>query len=79
MCREIYRQKQPKRAEIQAKQENKRLPAIARFFMIIYKIAKHQGDIETSKVLFSYQNTEKGASCIIKNVDVENKKYLRVQ
>lgn len=23
--------------------------------MIIYKIAKHQGDIEASKVLFSYQ------------------------
>lgn len=55
LCREIYRQKQPKRAEIQAKQENKRLPAIARFFVIIYKIAKHQGDIEVSKVLFSYQ------------------------
>lgn len=31
LYREIYRQKQPKRAEIQAKQENKRLPAIARF------------------------------------------------
>ncbi|UVY49549.1 MAG: hypothetical protein [Bacteriophage sp.] len=54
MCQEIYRQKQQKRAEIQAKQENKRLPAIARFFVIIYKIAKHQGDIEASKVLFSY-------------------------
>lgn len=60
MYREIYRQKQPKRAEIQAKQENKRLPAIARFFVIIYKIAKHQGDIEVSKVLFRTQNTEKG-------------------
>lgn len=30
--------------------------------MIIYKIAKHQGDIEVSEVLFSYQNTEKGGS-----------------
>ena len=54
MYREIYRQKQPKRAEMQAKQENKRLPAIARFFVIIYKIAKHQGDIEVPKVLFLY-------------------------
>ena len=54
LYREIYRQKQPKRAEIQAKQENKRLPAIARFFVIIYKIAKHQGDIEVPKVLFLY-------------------------
>lgn len=60
MCQEIYRQKQQKKAEIQAKQENKRLPAIARFFVIIYKIAKHQGDIEASKVLFRTKNTEKG-------------------